>query len=279
MSIAISVKVNDGVVLAADSASTILLRTPQGEVGAVKVYNNANKIFNLYKGLPIGCVTFGAGSIGNASIATLIKDFRHAITLGPDEIQKDSYQVEDITHRMAAFLRNAMRIAGVSNSPLGVIVCGYSSGGRLAEEWSLELSGAESVEVSKVREADECGLRWGGEAESLHRLVVGFSPVVEDTITKVAADRSAVAGMMNLVRQRALAPLIHPAMPIQDAIDLARFLVEVAVSFSRFTPGAPIVGGPVEIAAITKHECFKWVTRKHYWDVEYNRGWSHDLHD
>ncbi len=39
---------------------------------------------------------------------------------------------------------------------------------------------------------------------------------------------------------------------------------------SRFTPGAPTVGGPIEIATITKHEDFKWVKRKHYWEEKYN---------
>jgi len=30
-----------------------------------------------------------------------------------------------------------------------------------------------------------------------------------------------------------------------------------AITYFRFTPGAPSVGGPIEIAAITKHEGFK----------------------
>jgi hypothetical protein len=77
------------------------------------------------------------------------------------------------------------------------------------------------------------------------------------------------------VIQRALeAPLVMPPMPIQDAIDLAEFFVDIAVKFSRFVPGAPTVGGPIEIAAITKHEGFKWVRRKHYFSIKLNRGYS-----
>ena len=30
------------------------------------------------------------------------------------------------------------------------------------------------------------------------------------------------------------------------------------------------VGGPIEIAGITKHEGFKWVRRKHYFDTAMN---------
>ena len=58
------------------------------------------------------------------------------------------------------------------------------------------------------------------------------------------------------------ATLFAPAMPIQDAIDLARFLVETTIRFVRFAVFLPkSVGGAVEIAAITKHEGFRWVHR------------------
>ena len=59
-------------------------------------------------------------------------------------------------------------------------------------------------------------------------------------------------------------------MPIQDAVDLATFLVDFTKAVVRFSPGAPIVGGKTEVAAITKHESFKWVSRKHYYDATLN---------
>ena len=56
--------------------------------------------------------------------------------------------------------------------------------------------------------------------------------------------------------------LFAPAMPIQDAIDLARFLVETTIGFVRFAVFLPkSVGGAVDVAAITKHEGFRWVHR------------------
>jgi hypothetical protein len=75
MSIAILIGVHDGLVLAADSASTLTLQqqpppgvTIPGGTLVANVYDNANKIFNLVKGKSLGCVTFGSGSIGNASV-------------------------------------------------------------------------------------------------------------------------------------------------------------------------------------------------------------------
>lgn len=54
MTIAIVVKVGDGLVLGADSAATL------GGVGGVaNVYFNAEKLSNLVKGLPLGMAVFG----------------------------------------------------------------------------------------------------------------------------------------------------------------------------------------------------------------------------
>lgn len=76
MTIAVAVKVNDGFVLAADSATTLSADGVDGKTQLLNIYNNANKIFNLHKGLPIGAMTWGRGSIGPSSISTLTKDLR-----------------------------------------------------------------------------------------------------------------------------------------------------------------------------------------------------------
>ena len=59
-------------------------------------------------------------------------------------------------------------------------------------------------------------------------------------------------------------------MPIQDTIDLAIFLAETAKRYSKFKMGAPTVGGPIEVAAITKHEGFKWIQRNYYYSADLN---------
>ena len=63
---------------------------------------------------------------------------------------------------------------------------------------------------------------------------------------------------------------VQDAMPIQDALDLGEFLVDTTIKLVKFSPGAPTVGGPIELAAITKHEGFKWVRRKHYYSRDLN---------
>ena len=72
------------------------------------------------------------------------------------------------------------------------------------------------------------------------------------------------------MRDQLATRIVSPAMPIQDAVELAQFLVYTTIQFVRFTPGNPTVGGPIDIATITKHEGFKWVARKHYYDHDLN---------
>jgi hypothetical protein len=59
---------------------------------------------------------------------------------------------------------------------------------------------------------------------------------------------------------------------IHDAIDLARYLVKTAIGFTKFsiTKQPKTVGGPIEIAAIIKHEGFRWIQRKHFYPAGLN---------
>ncbi len=61
-------------------------------------------------------------------------------------------------------------------------------------------------------------------------------------------------------------------MPVQDAINLAEYLVDVTKKYFAFLPGADIVAGDTDIATVTKHEGFKWIRRKHYYSPQFNRG-------
>ena len=60
--------------------------------------------------------------------------------------------------------------------------------------------------------------------------------------------------------------LANPAMPTQDSIELAIFLADTQKQFARFSDGSNVVGGDLDVATVTKHEGFKWIKRKYYYD-------------
>ena len=277
MSIAVLIGVHDGLVLAADSASTLTISVAPGAVtGVANVYDNANKIFNLYKGKPIGCVIFGAGSIGNSSIGTLIKDLRAALMdkekgkkLGI-EFDPNNYTMEQVSKIVTKFLADEcqkQKPASLLGMSIGLLLGGYSTNGSLGESWSVEIQpGGKATEPKQMRQPDQPGISWGGAAEVLQRIILGFSP----TLFPVLAEVSGAKGQPPVSAQQMFeqlnplliaklqAPLVFAPMPIQDAIDLGRFLVHAATMYSRFLPGAQIVGGccgtsPEHLAEISRN--------------------------
>ena len=274
MTIAMSMKVNDGIVLAADSASTIMAQTPHG-VGVINIYDKANKIFNLRKGLPIGAITWGSGSIGHASISTLVKDFRKLITLDEEwKIEINNYTIEDVANKFKKFIFDINYVnefqSWKDKPNLGFMIVGYSSGETLAEEWKIDILNGQCKGPYLLRKREKVGITWNGEPEAITRLYLGFGTAMPRILKESGLEDNKIDEIMQLCRTKLTVPMVTPPMPIQDAIDLAEFLVETTVKFSKFAPGAPTVGGPIEIAAITKHEGFKWIKRKHYFDVKLN---------
>lgn len=288
MTIAVSLKVHEGVVLASDSASTLAQVRSDGTMSVANVYYNVDKIANLVKGLPLGVVTWGTGSIGPESISTLFKDLRHMLTgerAGPDgadwKVDFSDYAVADIADRVRQFIYQTKyfsAFAGNTQVPdLGLVVAGYSTGGPHAEAYKIEMDGGGCPSPAQMWPGTECGFFVGGQPAAVARLVHGVDPQVAKVLVDaldVPPDRAARAA--KLMREHLSVPLVQEPMPFQDALDLAEFFVDLTSRYTRFLPvGATTVGGPIEVAGITKHEGFKWVKRKQYYSTELNPDPAH----
>lgn len=273
MTIVVSVRVNDGIVLAADSATTFV----DNGGNVLKVYNNANKIFNLLKGKPIGAMTYGSGSIGKASISTLSKDLRAKFGNAASKyvLDPNAYTMQEVAQKAKEFFEECVANEYPGGAPkffMGYRLCGYSSGGTLPEAWEIILEGNTCTAPAELYSADNFGPRWAGEVEALDRLILGVGSQIGAALQDLGLDQAQASQAANDLTNRLAVQLYLPAMPIQDAIELARFLADTAAKFTHFSMRAATVGGPIELATITKHEGFKWVTRKHYYSPEFNRG-------
>ncbi len=268
MSIIVSVKINDGIVMAADSA-TSFAQFPQ-------VYEHANKLVNLVKGLPLGVMTCGDGGIGNASIATLLKDLRKRLAGHDRDHPEWRLDVDD--HTMAAvsawvreFFREKGQEVDLRTGFLLLRICGYSSGHMLPEVWQVAFDNGAWPDPTCIQPEQDFGARWNGEMEALNRLILGIGSVPDEGAKALAMTPQQLQEAANKLYPHTYETLIVPAAPIQEAIDLARFMVETTKGFINFAVRRQkTVGGPVEIAAITKHEGFRWVQRKHFFPSELN---------
>jgi hypothetical protein len=285
LTIAISIKINDGLVLAADSASTLLGINPAaaGQVGVFNVYNNADKVFNLRKGLPIGAITWGAGSIGQSSTSTILKDLRKIFTEGDEErypgwkLTKDTpYTIEDVANRLKQFVYDGQYLPAFREAAqkpdLGFVVAGYAADAAMADEYRIDINKAgECSGPRPLRTREQIGMTWGGNAEPLNRLILGVSGAMPQVLHNLfCVSPEQMPTVLQTVQQNLQLPIVVPAMPLQDAIEVAEYLVDLTIKFARFMPGAPTVGGPIDIAAISKHEGFRWIKRKYFFDRALN---------
>jgi hypothetical protein len=300
MTIAVAVKVHDGVVLAADSAASIM--HPQGGPPglAAWVYNNANKVVRFMRELPVGGVTWGSGSIGPVSISTLARDLTQRFCESSPSgwsVAPVNYTMKDVAEKTRRFFFEEKYLAAYPVPPvpttpptggaapalparpsLGLLIAGFSTGADLAEVYRIEINDGNCPAPILAQSAEATGYLWYGQPDALDRLLLGYDArlrsVFEQLLQQVGVPLpqlgTVVDGLMAQVTQGFDIPLHTPPMLIQDAIDLAAFLVQTAIGFSRFRAGSPTVGGPIEIAAITKHDGFRWVRHKEYYDRQLN---------
>jgi hypothetical protein len=271
MTIIVSVKINDGIVLSADSALSFPGVTPP------QIYQHANKIVNLRKGLPVAAMSTGNGGIGSESLETLFKDLRKRLT-GEDRdhldwaLDPESYTLGQVASRVREFLFEEKLHSGSTAAEILIRICGYSANHALAETWQVLLTGNFCADPICIQAESAFGPLWNGELEALDRLILGLgSDFVKTVVDHLGIEESRVLEARKIIQPKLYATLVMNAMPIGDAIELARFLIDTTTGFVKFAMGrGKTVGGVAEIAAITKHEGFKWVQRKHFFKAEYN---------
>lgn len=306
MTIAICLKVGDGVVLGTDSASSLIGENDR----YFNVYNTAEKTFNLVKGLPIGLMTFGLGGMVGLSIGALARDLRDRLSGNNPEfldwaLDPGAYTIEQVANRVREFFYDELYAAEFGPLPetrvatdeqnaehppgrpsagpdpegtpgekapkfpdLGFVVAGISTQDYYPQVWTIEITdGLCKKPVCEYDRLVSGVVNFWGQPEALYRLVYGWSPEAHQRL--VAAGLSPKTADQFLL---SVTDLAHPGMPIQDAIDLVKYLADVTVGYVRFKQGAPTVAPPIDIAAITRHQGFKWVERKHYYRQQLNQA-------
>lgn len=255
MTIAITLKVNDGVVFAADSALTI---SKYGEKGATRVYYNTHKVFKLSDNPPTGVVICGCGIIGSSSMADIINNIR-------GKLESTHNTVESIAEFFKVNVNNLYSTAfsdWTEPEKLTCFIAGYCN--SEIHEYVITI---DKEQCTFLKRADRSALFYTGESESIARLIKGYSPTLIDILTEILNSFQGGEPLIQLIRlldNELPAKFIVPGMPIHDAIGLCRFLVQTSIDYAKFSRGPQTVGGPIEIAAITKHDGFKWIQRNEH---------------
>ena len=75
-----------------------------------------------------------------------------------------------------------------------------------------------------------------------------------------------------IIRRDQISPLIQTIVTMgkEDIADLAENLIYMTSMKRHVSPFAETVGGPIDVAVISKGDGFIWMKRKHYFSAELN---------
>ena len=277
MSVGIVVKVSEGLVLGADSAATLRGRVegPGGvQEGVLKTFLNAKKLLQIGD-FPIGLFTWGQAFVGLRTVESLVREWEYAKGWQSQgqygaRHDEDSFRVhacaEGLREHFTKVYDEEFKDLPKERRPgLGLVVAGYSQEAFFPEIWRFVLPLDEVVHDQRPERdgKPDLGASWFGTTEPIVRLHWGR----DDAVIEIVSERFGIP--KNDVRE-ALAPLQYQVpfavMPLQDAIDYARYLLNVAVGRYRFVVGPELCGGEIEIAVVTQRE-FRWISRKS-WELD-----------
>ncbi len=276
VTVCVGIAVNDCLVFAADSASTLVRTDPaSGESKVLNVYRHGNKVFNLYRGLPICAMTCGMGNIGSLSIASIAKDLRTRLMSSDAAwgIDRTRYTLEEVAQKARRLIFDELfsALAPPPTAGLEFWIGGYSSNGGAGHEvWKIAIESGNSPPPQRVIQDGGTEVIFSGQTTPIFRLLAGYDPQLVAALTAAKMPPSEATKLATFMKGHFATPLVAPTMPTQDAIELAEFLVDTTSRYYRFLPGADIVGGNIDIAVVTRYEGFKWIRRKHYYPANLN---------
>ncbi|MCH7613639.1 MAG: hypothetical protein IIB45_09820 [Candidatus Marinimicrobia bacterium] len=267
MSVAVIGNLSDGVILGVDSAITV----PASKGSVLKVYENAEKLFPLGS-LQIGIAIFGLGAFGNRTIGSYLREFEltnwyqayaenSKIEVIAEQLRLFLYNkyCEIITPELEVTYKKKFEDIPDKNKPgFGLIIGGFSPGEYLSEVRLIVIPKHDEINSTEIiRQQGSFGTNWFATFEPIRRYFMGYdSNLINDILRFITKDLNR---SLNSDEKKQFSSLIGKheykvpfnAMPIDEGINHIRFLVELVINHHKFTIGAPVVGGRVNIGMVS----------------------------
>jgi hypothetical protein len=253
MTIAITVRVPEGIALAADTATSVGVKGVAEGIG--QIYHGTRKLIRLHADLPLAMITFGQGTLPTKSVAQLAVGLRERLLPGAQwEVKPDAYGMDEIATRVADYYREVVQAAVDSgqppHTPVGFLVAGLPAGSDEGEVWEVEIAPDATTKGPAILEAGQkASVQYRGFTDVLDRLIIG-------------ADRN----VYELLASKGVSPhkleIVRPETPLVDAVEVADWLAQVAHGGVRFSQIAPMVGGAIDLAHISREKGFVWARQQ-----------------
>jgi hypothetical protein len=269
MSICVALNLSDGVVIAVDSATTMI--DPSGAIS--KVFLDADKLFQLGN-LKVGIATYGVAALHARTIGSFIREF----STHPSNADLASLDLHAIVERLRIFFLekyisfleevHSKAFADIPDNlkgSLGLVVGGFSPGKFQSELWEIITPTYDTENSARqIYSTGNYGIAWFASALPIYRYIKGIDPelsvrlraVFEDILGRgLTGDETGRFGAALGEHQYRIETA---GMPIQSGIACARFLIDFVLGHYRFAETHPIVGGVPKIGVVAyDHSAFR----------------------
>ena len=226
-------------------------------------YDNATKLLQVNGQDFVGAVTYGMGAIGQQSPRTAhsyLPEFE--AKLAANECER--LAVEEFATELSSFFVQQWQAANMpaEGPPMVFLVGGYDANDPYGKVFQF------SIPVSpKPREvhagSNQFGMVWGGQKEFIDRIISGFDgrlPLVAQEILKLTDDQR--NELETKLKGRLEPSIPYDFLPLQDSVDLSILLIRTTISVQNWIAGTRGVGGPIDVAIITRTKGFEAIQYK-----------------
>ena len=231
MTLIVSLRVPDGIVIAGDSLSTV---KEEGRLSAV-TFSHAQKIFPFYRKYGVGI--FGASLIANKSISIAMRLFEQDLKEQQASFNGVTQIAQMIGNHFHNFLKEHLKTEDKSLDTLqpDQFVCGFNViGYDSTDPKTVEVHVGKNVNC-RVQQGSGCTYSGSGEI---------------------------VQAIWRLYKERSENQPLYPLFSLQDAIDYAEFLIRTTIAHQQFSQKIPDVGGNIDVATVTLLGGFQWIRQK-----------------
>ena len=261
MSLGVVIKGPEGVVLAADSRVTLEAQKKGGPRIPVN-FDNATKLLSFSKPHNyVGCVTYGAAVIGQRTAHSYLPEFEQLV-LGKKE---QTLKIEDYSKELSQFflkLWNENMPSDYSGPNMTFVVGGYDLGGAYGKVFLFDIPEHPTPDPQHSGDK-QFGMTWGGQLEIASRIIHGFDPALPGVIKRILnLSDEQIEHLINELRENLTFPIPYAVLPLQDCVDSAIFLIRATMVAQRLAIGVRGVGGPIDVAVVTRTGGLKYIQQK-----------------
>lgn len=266
MSLGIVVKGPEGLVLAAESRVTLGAMLPDGRHLHVN-FDNATKLLTFEKpNSYIGAVTYGQAAIGLRTAYSFLPEFESELAT---QHKDKRLSVSEFANFLSEFFMRQWIEGGMPkpedypppNPNMTFVISGFDGDEPYGKVFSLDIP-RNPVPVEQQPNPGEFGITWGGQREFVDRILKGYDPSLPKLIKEAFNFQPEQLEMLNQILNQLQMPLPLQALPLQDCVNLAIFFIRTTMNAQELTVGIRGVGGPIDVAIITRREGLKFIQRK-----------------